>query len=172
MKTKTRNFLLLAGMLVVVGFSASPLYTWVDFETLDLETVTSSVTIDNTLVSFGCSLNRNFMPQIGPPFTGSPVTSRILLSSNISSDIFSKIQFKELWLLNGNETFYQSPNDLLQIEDQHYTVTNTTLTISVRNGPDNDLWNTSTLVDVVIRVRYKFEVYYLQKRNVQINYLH
>ena len=51
-------------------------------------------------------------------------------------------------------------------------ITNTTLTATLRNGPDNDLWSTYVFVDVVVKMEYKSEVYYIKSTNNTIEYTH
>jgi len=176
---KTWKLLVLTGVLVGMGFSVSPIYDWYvwrSVENLDLENIPSRVTLNHTSISMRCSLNRDFMPQIGSRFPDYPVRSWIYLSSNISTNIFSDLMVKELWLLNGNETWYQSPRDFARIQnsgqDYDYVITETQLKIIVREGPDNDLWGGGTLVDVVVKVEYQSEVYYLQRRDVPITFSH
>ena len=174
MKKKTWKRLFLSGFLVAVGFSAFAMYFRGRAEPFDLDNIPSRVTLDETSLTLEALLSRDFMPTIGPS-GGHPLMCVLILSSNISSDIFSALIVKDFWAITDNATWhrYLWPS-LISRED--YRITNTTLTIVFRNGPDPevtsepDLWERGTLVDVVIKVSYKSNVCYLQSPDVPLQY--
>ena len=171
MDKTTRHRLFLTGILVVAGFSALSIYNWWRFASLDLDTVPSSVTIDDQSVSLDFSINRNLGWYDDPS-----LLCVLTLSSNITSDIFSKLQVHEIWVWNVWETWHLTSWDIFLIKfspaQVDYEITNITLAIVLRDGPVNDHWEFGNTVDVVVNVRYRLKSYFLLRQNVWITYSH
>ena len=165
-KKKTWQILFLSGFLIAVSVSAFTFIPRWKVKTFDLENIPSTVSIDNTSVSMSCYLRRDYSLTTNL-FEGHPLRCSITLSSNGSTDIFSDVIVSDFWVTTGNATWhrYLWP---LTIPESNYQITNTTLKIIFRNGPDNDHWTVGFFVDVVVKVRYKSDVYYLHSTDVPI----
>ena len=162
MKKKTWKTLILTVFLLGAGSSALIIYPRWGIFTLGLDNIPSTITIGNTSVTMKSSLGRDFLPTFPDP--GHPLVCSITLSSNFSSEFFTDLIVEEFWAMNGVITWHLYSND----SDDDYQITNSSLTINFRDGPDNLLWDGEDLVDIVLKVKYNSANYYLQSLDVPI----
>lgn len=170
MKKKSRIILLFLGVLIGVGFSVSPLWAAEDYnlDELDLENIPARVSIDNVSVSLRCYFDRSFFLSTDPDTS---LRCILYLSSNISSDLFSELIVTEFWALTGNATWHLKSGSIYpEIYESDIVITNILLRITLRDGPDNDQWTSNDLIDVVVKMEYKSDEYYVQSRDNLINF--
>jgi hypothetical protein len=101
--------------------------------------------------------------------SGHPLMCRISLSSNISSKIIDDLIVSEFWAITDNITWYRYL-EVFQFSKGDYKIEGNSLIFFLRDGPDNNHWQSGTSVDLVLKLRYQMRSFLLYSPNVLIGH--